>query len=617
MELEEYRKKIANLDVNEQKLRDLYLRKLSLGEIQGPNTRFASLDKPWLQYYSENAINLDTPNMSAYDYMIKQNQDNLNSIAISYYGTNITFANFINMIDKVADCFYASGIYSGDVVSVISLTNPELEIAFYALNKIGAIINVIDARSDSSTIRKYLEETDSRFLISMDNFLETVNNAIVETKVKKVITISPFNSVPTIKKYIATIASTLKDKEEITKINKIKARENFIEWNDFIKQNQSNHINFQRQDGNNLAALVHTGGTTGVSKTVKLSNYNFNAMVTQFQGFETYKKGDTFLNDIVPFVAYGLVGAIHMPLSLGLTNIIAPIITPEGFTNFMIKTKPNNVLAVPTYWEDFIKNSKVNKMDLSFLKHPGCGGDSMSIDLELAQNEFFKEHNSQAVIELGYGMTEVSSAAIACVGDINKIGSVGIPFVGNNAGIFAPGTEEELALDTMGEVYLKSDTTMVGYLNNEEEEKKVVCIHSDGSKWVHSGDLGYIDKDGFLFLKGRIKRMIIRGGFKIYPAEIEKILSSYPLVEQCCVVAVPSLEFGSEPQAHIILKENIQSSVEEIEKELRAICLEKLPEYSQPYNYIFRTSFPLTSVGKIDYKALEKEQGEAQKVLKK
>ena len=582
-------------------------------------TGYATIDKPWQKYYSKEAITASIPELTAYQYMVSQNQDNLKTKAINYYGKKVNFKDFIEKIDETARRLYNLGIIEGEVVTVISVANPEFEILFYTLNKLGAIINPIDVRSDYKQIKKYLMEVKSSTVVVMDNFLPEFDKCMededVNAIVENVITLSPYNSVLFPFNVLAEKKSRKEDSTLYSKIDEIKKKNKYMTWNDLMNVPKYRYSRYPRYKKNMVAALVHTGGTTGTPKTVKLSNENFNAMVLQFQAFNTYIKADTFLNDIVPFVAYGILGAIHMPLCLGLTNIIAPILSPQEFTEFMIKYKPNNVLAVPTYWENYKNDERVKKSNLSFLKHPGSGGDSMNIKTEEEHNKFFKEHNSNAVIELGYGLTEVGSAAVACVGNINKLGSVGIPFAKNTVGIFTPDTEEELKYYEEGEICIYSPTMMLGYLNNIEEENKIIKKHQDNKKWIHTGDLGYMDEDGFVYVTGRIKRMIISGGFKIYPSEIEKIIFTNKKVENCCVVAANNEVYGSVPEAHIILKEEYKMQEEIIKKEINTECLKKLPSYAVPVNYLFRNSFPLTTVGKIDYKKLEEESNQKVKTL--
>ena len=645
-ELNNYKKKIEELSLEEQKLRRLYLRKLSLGEIQGPGTGYLSIDKPWLKYYSEEAITSDLPEMTAYQYMCHENFDNLSTKAISYFEKEISFKKYIKKINRMARKLQNMGVKAGDVVTVMSVCNPEVEILFYALNKIGAVINLIDVRSDSRAIKKYVNEVKSDVVMVMDNFLPEFDKAMEEMPtVKKVMTVSPFDSVPFPFNKIAKLANDKDDKELSKMMNDLSNKEkksSFKDIKNFIKKiretrkkknsqvcdeinsikKKNKYISFSKimnkltftkakevqYKKDSLAVLVHTGGTTGIAKTVKLSNDNLNAMALQYKLLDAgYNKGDTFLNGIVPFVAYGVAVTIHMPMCLGITNIIAPILSPEEFTEFMIKYKPNHMATIPSYVNNFIADKRTAKMDWSCIKHVGIGGDSFSLEKEIEFNNFLKTHGSIAVAEKGYGMTELSSSAVSCMGKISKLSSLGIPLPMNNMGMFDE-DGNELQYGNEGEICISGKTEMLGYLNNEEEEKLVIKKHIDGVKWVHSGDLGVTDEDGFLYLKGRIKRMIIHGGFKLYPQLIEGIISKNSNINNCCIISIPSKEFGSSPEAHVVLKEDKIKEWKKIKEELIELCKEELPDYSQPVDFIVEEELPLTVVGKVDYKKLERKR---------
>lgn len=573
-------------------------------------TGYATIDKPWQKYYTKEAITKEVPQMTAYNYMKQQNQDNLNTTAINYYGNKTKFKDFIDQIDETARRLYNFGIFEGDVITVMSITTKETEVLFYALNKLGAIINLIDVRSDYKQIKKYLKEVKSDVVVVMDNFLPEFDKCMedeeINALVEKVITLSPFNSVPFPFKVIASKKAKNNNIELYTKIEQIKQKEKYISWNDMMNTPKYSYPHYPRFKPNSTIALVHTGGTTGIPKTVKLSNENFNAMALQYQSLgASYNKGDTFLNGIVPFVAYGIVVTIHMPMCLGMTNIIAPILSPKEFTDFMIKYKPNHTITVPTYVEDFISNKQANEMDWQCLKNLGLGGDVFTHEAEIRVNNFLKEHNSSAIAEKGYGMTENSATVSVCLNNINKLGSLGIPLPLNTFGIFKQGTDIELKYNEEGEICMTGPTKMLGYLDNALEEEKVIKKHMDGKEWIHSEDIGYIDEDGFLFFQGRYKRLIPHGGFKLYPALIEEIISRHPNVDKCCVISIPSEEFGASPEAHIIAKDNSAEALKQLKEELEVLCSESLPSYSQPEDFIFEDSLPLTPVGKVDYKQVE------------
>lgn len=574
-------------------------------------TGYASIDKPWQKYYSKEAITASIPELTAYQYMVSQNEDNLSTKAIMYYGKKISYKNYIDMIDETARRLYNLGITEGEVVTVMSVANPELEVLFYALNKLGAVINLIDVRSDYKQIKKYLMEVKSSEVVVMDNFLPEFDKCMededIDNIVENVITLSPYNSVLFPFNVLAEKKSRKEDSNLYSKIDEIKKKNKYMTWNDLMSVHKYRYPRYPRYKKNMVAALVHTGGTTGVPKTVKLSNENFNAMAIQYKSLNAnYNKGDTFLNGIVPFVAYGIVVTIHMPMCLGMTNIIAPILSPKEFTEFMIKYKPNHTITVPTYVEHFVHDRKADSINWKCLKNLGIGGDYFPEQSEIYVNEFLKNHGSSSIAEKGYGMTENSSTAGVCLVGVNKTNSLGIPLPLNTYGIFERGTDKELKYGEEGEICITGPTEMLGYLDNEEEERKVIKIHSDGKKWIHSEDVGIIDEDGFLFFKGRYKRLIPHGGFKLYPSYIEGVIMKHPDIDNCCVISIPDKVYGASPEAHVVIKKDSVSELKKLKEELIKLCQDKLPSYSQPEDFIFEEDLPLTSVGKVDYKKVEK-----------
>ncbi|OLA34807.1 MAG: hypothetical protein BHW38_02755 [Firmicutes bacterium CAG:321_26_22] len=574
-------------------------------------TGYASIDKPWQKYYSKEAITASIPELTAYQYIVSQNKDNLSTKAIMYYGKKISYKNYIDMIDETARRLYNLGVTEGEVVTVMSVANPELEVLFYALNKLGVVINLIDVRSDYKQIKKYLMEVKSSEVVVMDNFLPEFDKCMededIDNIVENVITLSPYNSVLFPFNVLAEKKSRKEDSTLYSKIDEIKKKNKYMTWNDLMSVHKYRYPRYPRYKKNMVAALVHTGGTTGVPKTVKLSNENFNAMAIQYKSLNAnYNKGDTFLNGIVPFVAYGIVVTIHMPMCLGMTNIIAPILSPKEFTEFMIKYKPNHTATVPTYVEHFIEDEKANSMNWKCIKHIGVGGESFTRTQEQEVKDFLKNHNSSGSIDKGFGMTELSGTSVTCMGNVNKFTSLGIPLPLNTYGIFERGTDKELKYGEEGEICITGPTEMIGYLDNEEEEGKIIKIHSDGKKWIHSEDVGIIDEDGFLFFKGRYKRLIPHGGFKLYPSYIEGVIMKHPDIDNCCVISIPDKVYGASPEAHVVIKKDSVSEFKKLKEELIKLCQDKLPSYSQPEDFIFEEDLPLTSVGKVDYKKVEK-----------
>lgn len=578
--------------------------------MQGKLTGYASIDKPWYKYYTKEAIESKVPEMTAYEYLKVCNKNNLNRFAVNYFGNKIEYKELLKRIDDVAKVLTLKGIKKGDVVTLCMPTTPETIYTFYALNKIGAVANMVDPRTNSDRIKYFVKATDSKMLIVIDLYYDKVKNFLSETDLENMVIVSVTDSLPFGLNFAIGMKKLFSKKKANTEININDER--IVKWKDFLKNTKSlKEINPVVYEKNMPAAMVLTGGTTGMPKAVILSNENLNIMSVQYEMSGIPHDIDTsrFLDIMPPFIAYGLVNGIHMPLTLGMQNILIPKFDPEKFDELILKHKPNHFMGVPTHYEKLIESPKIKDLDMSFLISPGSGGDSASIKLEQEINDFLAKHNCPSKLAKGYGMTELSSAICSTLSnECNKLGSVGIPLVKSTISIFEPGTDKELQYGQKGEICITSPTMMLGYLNNQEEYDKLVKKHSDGKYWVHSNDIGYMDEDGFLFVLGRMKRMIIRpDGHNVFPLAIENIILSNDKVENCSVVGVDSQYHtqGQFPKAVIVLKEKYRENADKILKEIENTCENNFPERDVPYYYEFVTELPLTSIGKIDYKQME------------
>lgn len=361
---------------------------------------------------------------------------------------------------------------------------------------------------------------------------------------------------------------------------------------------------------NKPALLEYTGGTTGISKGVVLSNDNVNAIIeqTKYSGVPL-ERGESWLSVAFPFTAYSLICSQHMPLSLGITAHLCFSLDMEKVEKQLLKHKVNHMANTPLMWEQLTKSKHTAKADLSFIIAPTVGADALDVKKEEEINQFLKEHNCKYKLAKGYGMTEVSSGVcITPTNDVNKIGSVGIPLNLTTVGVFDIDTGDEQTYGMQGEICVQGPSVMLGYYNNEVANNDILRKHSDGQVWLHSGDLGHIDEDGFLFIDGRIKRMIIdHTGFKIFAPIVENAILEIPEIEKCCVVGIKDKEHnvGQIPVAFIITK--MLTDIKRVETDIIGLCEEKLPTYSYPKKIIFKEKFPYTSAGKVDYRALEKE----------
>ena len=568
-------------------------------------TGYASIDKPWLKYYNDELINRKLPKMNVNDYLYQSNKEHLGRVALNYFGNKITYRDFFDKVDQTAKAFFNLGIKKGDIVTVSLPMVPESIYIFYALAKIGAVSNMIDPRTNVSGTKEYINEVNSKILIIIDNMYPTLKN-VIDEKLEKVIVVNPTDSLPIGMRLI----SRLKPSKIIYDDSRV------ISWNNFIKNGKNYEKQYETIYEKDLPiSIVHTGGTTGLPKGVLLTNDNYNSMVEQFRysGID-FKREHTWLGMIPLFFAYGGGVGLHHPLSVGMEIKVIPMFNPEKIGDLVLKYKANHMAIIPSYFESIVNNPKAQKSDFSFLVMPACGSDRMDPTFEKEVNTFLEEHNCHNKVAKGYGMSEVTSAICGCVTpECNKIGSVGIPFSHSVVAIFDPETGEELKYGTIGEVCMTGPNVMKGYYNKPEENAKIMRRHNDGKVWIHSGDLGYMDEDGVLYIEGRMKRMIIRyGGFKIYPSMVEKTIMTLPTVENVSVIGAKDMlhpEFTI-PKANIVLKKEYIAYEDAILEQVKALCIDKLPDYCVPVYWEVKEKLPLTNAGKINYKLLETEANE-------
>ena len=564
-------------------------------------TGYPSIDKPWLKYYSEAAINAPLPECTAYDFLWEQNKSHLEDTALIYFDRKITYRELFKNIDNAVKAFKACGVKSGDVIVMTTVTTPEVIYAFYALNILGAISNMVDPRTSKDGISDFINEVNAEFVLTIDVAFPKIIKSVENTKVRKILLVSPADSLPPLKKVFYNISKYKKD-------SKPQFSADCLKWNEFIALGNDFQYHAEKHNKDKCCVMVHTGGTTGIPKSVMLSNDSLNVMAMQYHllGVDFNRK-QNFLNIMPPFIAYGIVLGIHMPLCLGLNDVIIPQLDPKKFPDLIIKYKPAHLAGVPMHYEQLRSSPKVQNLDLSFFQMTGCGGDGMAEGFEETINQFFREHNCKYPITKGYGMTEISSAATTNKKEINKLGSVGIPHVKTTVSIFEVGTDNELPYGKVGEVCMHAPTMMLGYYNNTEEESKVLLRHRDGKMWIHSGDIGYMDEDGFLFINGRLKRMIIRpDGHNVWPSQIENVLMRYPNIKECTVVGLPvkGEANGRIPTAFIVL-ESSEIASDDLKKRIDEFCKERLPERDCALDYRFIDIMPLTPIGKVDYRSLE------------
>lgn len=558
---------------------------------------------PWSKYYDKKAMDLNVPDVSLYENFKENMKAYPKKYAYDYYGTKVTYENLSHQIDECANALLNFGIRKNDVITICMPNTPEGVVAFFAINKIGAISNMVHPLASENEIKNMLIETGSVMLILIDMNYAKLKNVIDETDVYKVVVVRPSNSMPFLMRIGYDIS--LGAKTELPRKN-----DKYIYWNQFIHSasNYQNHYHYVGKK-NTPAVMLHSGGSTGSPKTVVLSNGNFVTLVEQSKiVFDELEVGDKCLSIMPIFHGFGLGVCVYTPLCLGAECILIPQFKANEFDKILMKHKPEFVIGVPTLFEAMLKSERADKLKLHYLKYVISGGDTLSLSLEKKINTFLFDHGSTTRIIQGYGMSESLAAIALGFKNILEYGSVGVPFPGAYIGIFSP-EDEEVPYGTEGEICVSGPNVMLGYYNNEKETNAVLHIHKDGNIWLHSGDLGTMDKNGFIHYTGRLKRLIISSGYNVYPIQIESLLESHPAVMQCTVVGVPHPYKQEVPKAFIVLNKGYKEN-EKLLTELKQLGEKNLPKYAKVYEYEFRKSLPKTLVGKVDFRKLQQENNE-------
>lgn len=556
----------------------------------------------WEKYYTEEEKNATVPDITMYERIKKSAEDFSEYTAYNYFGTIKTFPEFLNQIDKCASALYELGVRKSDIVTICMPNTPEALIMVYGLNRIGAVASMVHPLSGENEIKNYINEGESEYLLVIDMLYEKIKNIISDTKLRKVIVVSASDSFP----WYLKIGYNLTKKR---KYPKVKYDRTFISWKKFIK---NYYVNRDLPDFNlnkdTPAVILHSGGTTGKPKGIVLANSNFEADVVQGRIFlKRLRVGDKCLSIMPIFHGFGLSVTMHTAYALGVQTILMPQFDSKKFDVLLDKHKPNVVMGVPTLFEALTNSNNVNDLDLSCIKYIVVGGDILNPNLEDKINAFLKEHGCDIEIARGYGMTEATAAVSCDYKEVHKRGSVGIPFAMNYIKIIDQATRKEVKPNEKGEICISGPVVMMGYLNNPEETNAMLQIHDDGHVWLHTGDMGHMDEDGFLFYDQRIKRMIISSGYNVYPQQVEEVIEKHPAVMQCTVVGVPHKYKMEVAKAFIVLNDGYNPSIF-TKNDIKEYCKKNLAHYECPYKYVYRKSLPKTLLGKIDFKKLQADE---------
>lgn len=551
-------------------------------------TGYPHIDRPWQKYFKQELFDGGYPEGSVYDYVYEMNKDRLNETAISYFGKKISYGNLFGRVDRCAKALINVGIKKGAIVSICMLMCPEVAELLLAINRIGAISNFIPVNSTAQEIKKSLLLVESSIVFVSDMVEKAVKEASEGTAISRIICVSATNSAPW---YIRLLTKNISSCEA---------------YNNFLQVSNDVGIPSLCVNADDVAVLEYTSGTTGESKACMLTNRSLNNAGyhdNRTEGLFDLHSGQTILASIPPFLAFGLVMNVIMPLQVGLELIMIPDPSPESVAKAVVKHKPNHIVTGPTQVDVIVELATQKKLNMSFIRTLCCGGDKLDDNWVNKINNWLSTNGASHRLTNGYGMTETSALFAECP----DVTDFMIPIYLNNVMVLDSDTNECLKFGEIGEICVSGPGLMKGYYKKEKETSEVF-FDKDGITWMKTGDLGYVGENGEFVITGRIKRIFWGMGsdqivYRIYPMAIEEVVSKCELVKHCAVIGKRNGNLGYLPILYIVPIEG--SSKDEIEKGVMDLCKDNLKENSYPAQIIFIEKLPITKAGKVDYRKLE------------
>ena len=570
-------------------------------------TGYPSIDKPWLKYFTDKALASDLPACTVYRNIYNNNKDHLDDIAIRYYGNDISYKTMFDKVEKCAKSLCQVGINEGDCVTLCTAGAPEAIYMVFACSKIGAIANFINPLFTKDQMIDRINDTEAEWIFVLDEMFSFVEQTLPETCIKKAVIIPVYNSMAWSIKAVAKIKSKTK------KIIKQNHPYEVMVWDDFELIGDSySSLTEVPYIAYRPTIMVYSSGSTGASKGILLSNDSANAVIDTFvnSSFD-FRRGDIFLQMIPIWFSTGIVFSILMPLAFGMIVVPELKFSKETFANDLIKYKPSITLTATSLWLYVMKTYDTEKMDLSNMKYPTSGGEKILPQDERLLNEFLTKHGCKKKLYKGYGMCELGSEATGntdCEIYHDKLGGCGYPMKNVIVSAFDIETNKELKYGEHGEIRVNTPARMNGYFKNQKATDEFFHVDEDGKVWGCTGDIGYVDEEGEVFILGRATdRAKLDNGKTVYLFDIEDCILQEKSLTGCKVVE--NVENGKTVlAAHMTLRNDTDYDKVSLAKQIYENCKKNLPSYEVPRKYKFRDSFPVHTNGKRDNNALKQEK---------
>ena len=551
-------------------------------------------DKKWIVHYpDEVSVSIDQEFRSLQSYLREAAEKHPEKAALHFMGKEMTYQEVYQEALRFAYQLQRLGVEKGDRVAIMLPNTPQSVICYYGALFAGAVVVQTNPLYVEREIEHQMKDSGAKVIVCLDLLFPRVEKVRNRTNLEHVIVTGIKDYLPFPKNVIYPFIQ----KKEHGVVIKVKDDDYTHSFKTLLATGKEEIEEPPIDPKEDLALLQYTGGTTGPAKGVMLTHFNLVTNTRQCIHW-TYKmkRGEERVLGALPFFhVYGMTVVMNFAIMHIAKMIILPKFQPKEVLKTIEKHRITLFPGAPTMYVGLINEPSISKYDLSSIEV--CLSGSAPLPLEVQQK--FEELSGGKLVE-GYGLTETSPVAIATpIWGKRKEGSIGIPWPDTDAAILSPETEEEAKPGEIGELMIKGPQVMKGYWNLPEETN---ATFHDG--WLLTGDMGYMDEDGYFYIVDRKKDMIIAGGFNIYPREIEEVLYEHEAIQEAAVIGVPDPYRGETVKAFVVLKEEKEVD----EKELEDYCRKHLAAYKVPRIFEFRDELPKSMVGKILRRVLVEEE---------
>jgi long-chain acyl-CoA synthetase len=555
-------------------------------------------ERPWLRFYGAVPASIDYPRITLYEAVAATAKRSPQAIAWDFFGTTATYRDLQASIDQAAAALASLGLNEGDRLLISMPTAPAGVIAFYAANRLGVVPALIHPLSTASEIEHYLNASGARVALTLDAFYGVFAQVKPKQPLQRIVLARIGDYLSPLKRFGFWLTKG-------RKIAAVPADARVAWWKDLLAGSHSAAPRATRST-DDAAAILFSGGTTGVPKGIVLSNRNLIAEGMQAAAWGGMGGGDSILAILPIFHGFGLGVCVNAAFMAGGKSILVPQFSAEIVAKLLKSARPNLLVGVPTLFDALSRDPSLAKIDLSSLRACFSGADTLPRPVKERFEALVEAHGGKVKLLEGYGLTEAVTAIMAMPLSEYREGSIGVPFPDMDARICRYGSIDELPVGEQGEICVAGPAVMLGYLDDPQATAEALRVHADGRTWLHTGDLGKRDDDGFFYFTVRAKRLIKSSGFNVYPAQVESVLYQHPLVAEACVIGVPDEAQVERVKAVVVLKDPAQES-DATAQQLIGFCRDRLIKWSCPREIEFRRELPKTRVGKTDYKVLVAE----------